>query len=167
MKSNVALPKQTSRSVRDVRHVQMDIAVRDSTLKGIIHEHNDWMMTTYYYDKSYTAGPDSPLRRVQNLPEELLHMRPIGVQVGFEPKDSIIFKGSQTNQVSGQLNGPADNPKSSCLGCHGTAGTKIPMAPGTMKNTDYTGKVRNSTHLDFSQQVALAKRNYETRARRR
>lgn len=166
--ANVSLPKKTARKPQPVRHVQMDIAVIDSTLKGVNASNRNWVMTSYYYDPTYTASPESPLRRIANLPEGFLHMRPFGTQVGFEKKDSIIFTGAKTNQIDGRLNGPADNPKSTCLGCHATAGTSVPMAPGIMSNADFQAKVlRPGKHLDYSQQVALAKRNYETRFRSR
>jgi cytochrome c len=97
-------------------------------------------------------------------------MRPIGVQVGFTPEDSIIFKDSKTNSVGNAiyteanklLNGPADNSKASCLSCHGAAGTMLRMVPGVKDFTQYT-RIKKST-LDFSQQLALAKKNYETRS---
>lgn len=164
--ANVSLPKETAREIRPVRHVQMDIAVRDATLKGVIGKNFDWVMTSYYYDKTYNPAPDSPLRRIRNLPESLLHMRPIGTQVGFDKEDSIIFAGAKTNQSEGKLNGPADNPRSTCLGCHATAGTKIRMAPGVITNLQFQKDVAPvNTHLDYGQQVALAKRNFETRFR--
>jgi hypothetical protein len=65
-------------------------------------------------------------------------MRPVGVQFGFEPEESLIFKGAKTNYMengvfisrgeNALLNGPADNPYSSCLGCHGAAGLESELA---------------------------------------
>ena len=161
--AHVSGPKQTERQVTSVRHLQMDIAVRDSSLKGTIPGNRNWVMVTYYYDTSYTAADNSPLRRIANLPAAFLHMRPMGVQVGFETPNTILFDGAKTNQVSSSLNGPADNPKSSCLGCHGTAGTHVAMAPGFTSNAMYSATMASTpSNLDFSQQLALAKRNAET-----
>jgi hypothetical protein len=164
--ANVSLAKETSREVRPVYHLQMDIAVKDSSIKGVIGKNFDWVMTSYYYDKNYNPAPDSPLRRIRNLPEAFLKMRPIGTQVGFDVADSIIFSGAKTNQPEGKLNGPADNPKSNCLACHATAGTPVRMAPGVISNIQFQRDVIPvTTHLDYAQQVALAKRNFETRFR--
>ena len=84
----------------------------------------------------------------------------MGVQYGFGERDGIIFHGVQTNGVGGRLNGPADNPKGSCLGCHGTSGLDgKAMVPGFLSNKEWLPKTK---HLDFSQQFALGKRNFET-----
>ena len=146
-------------------------------------------MTTYYYDATYDLIAHAkklgnwdkikPLiakmldanGQVLPLFAGILRMRPIGVQTGHEQPDgsptadSFIFAGSKTNQDNSLLNGPADNPKSSCLSCHGTAGTGEPMAPGFMNNDDVKNFVNGPRFMDYSQQLALAKRNYETRAR--
>jgi hypothetical protein len=82
----------------------------------------------------------------------------------------MIFAGSKTNSANNVyyganprlMNGPADNPKASCLSCHGAAGTTIKMVPGVKDFNEYM-RVK-STGLDFSQQLALAKRNHETRS---
>jgi hypothetical protein len=154
-KANVSEPNSNFRQISTVRHIQMDIAVRDSSLRGVRHGNNDWLMATYYFDKKY----ESPLK-IEHLPPGFAKMRPMGIQVGFGQKDSFIAPGAQTNQVEGRLNGPADNPKSSCLSCHGTAGTKTAMVPGFMSDDEW--KANNQGNLDFSQQFALAKRNIET-----
>jgi hypothetical protein len=165
--ANVSQPRQTDREITPVKYIQIDLAVRDSSIKGTKPDSLYWVMTSYYYDREYEAPADSPIRRIKNLPPAFLKMRPIGVQTGFEVADSLIFKGSMTNQPTGRLNGPADNPASSCLSCHGVAGTRIAMSPGIMSNVDFKTQVANRQHLDYSQQVALARRNYETRARNR
>jgi hypothetical protein len=185
--ANVSEPNSSTRQVKDVSMVQIDIAVKDSTLKGTRPEINHWMMSTNYYDPTYSMiehakrlnyletirpyiskmldSKDNPLPRFAGI----FRMRPIGIQTGHEApngtvdSDSYIFPGSLTNQVEGRVNGPADNPKSSCLSCHATAGTGVAMSPGFMTNqsaADYVGKTR---FMDYSQQLALAKRNYETR----
>ena len=60
------------------------------------------------------------------------------------------------------LNGPADNPTASCLSCHGAAGTTTRMVPGVRDFAHYRA-IRAKGTLDFSMQLAFAKRNYETR----
>ena len=165
--ANVSPPKSTSRKLSEVRMVQIDVAVKDSTLLGVRKEADGWMMTTFYYDASYVANSKLSLTGVW---EGLKHMRPIGVQTGFDPSTSMIFTGSKTNSANNEfyganprlMNGPADNAKASCLSCHGAAGTTTKMVPG-VKDFNLYGKIKKSA-LDFSQQLALAKRNFETRA---
>lgn len=181
--ANLSGPGNTARELGDARHIQMDIAVRDSSLKGTLSELNHWVMVTYYFDPDYdyaaeyesTVGGKSPLDKVANLPKGFFKMRPQGVQLSFDAPASaqgsearfaeftgasIIFKRAQTNEPAGRLNGPADNPKSSCLGCHGAAGTKISMVPGVQTLQQW--KSRTEHGLDFSQQLSLARRNIET-----
>lgn len=91
-------------------------------------------------------------------------MRPMGVQTGFdspEKGESIIFPGAYANGSGGRLNGPADNPKTSCLGCHGAAGTGAKMIPGFLSMRMFE-PYKGNTVLDFNQQFALAKENFET-----
>lgn len=165
--ANVSNPKSTSRALRPVRMVQIDVAVKDSTLKGTRPEVDGWMMTTFYFDASYVA-PSRHKEYVGAL-AGLNKMRPIGIQTGFDPSTSLIFSDAKTNSANNTyygadpklLNGPADNPKASCLSCHGAAGTSVSMVPG-IKDFKGFSYVKNQG-LDFSQQLALAKRNYETR----
>ncbi len=164
--ANVSPAKSTSRKLSEVKMVQIDVAVKDSTLIGTKKEGDHWMMTTFYFDATYQS--DSALKFSPAL-SGLLKMRPIGIQTGFDPKTSLIFKGSKTNSADNLyyganprlMNGPADNPKGSCLSCHGTAGTTLKMVPG-VKDFDQYASIKD-IGLDFSQQMALAKRNYETR----
>jgi hypothetical protein len=163
----------TDRQVKLVRHIQMDIAIKDSSLKGINPALKNWLMAAFYYDPNYDydkeykafLGMENPLKSIEGLPRELYRMRPMGVQTGFDMPDtgdSLVFKGSFTNGFEGRLNGPADNPKSSCLGCHGAAGTPVSMVPGFMTLQSFRPVVRTQGFLDFNQQLALAKANYET-----
>lgn len=178
--ANVSQVGEDVRSIAPVRHIQMDVAIRDSSIEGSSKELNHWVMTTYYYDPDYDYENEykdiikrkNPVAELKNLPEGLKKMRPQGVQFGFEKEGSIIYHNAETNGFEGRLNGPADNPASSCLSCHGTAGTKTMMSPGFMDKDSYLkakgpdpkdGKVR---FLDFSQQIALAKRNLETELRK-
>lgn len=169
--ANVSGVGENNRSVRPVRHIQMDVAIRDSAIRGVKRELNDWIMITYYYDPNYdfdkeykaATGKENPLKELKNLPEGFKKMRPMGIQTGFdvpETGDSMIFAGAETNGVGGRLNGPADNPESSCLSCHGVAGTAIKSVPGFLKNEEFLSQ--SAGHLDFSQQVSEARRNLET-----
>lgn len=164
----------TERAIKTVRHIQMDIAVKDASLVGTNPLLKNWVMAGFYYDPTYDYdkeykplldGMENPISCIPNLPKELLKMRPMGVQTGFdgpaETIDTIVFKGSSTNGLKGRLNGPADNPKTSCLGCHAAAGTQAKMVPGFLSQKMYD-PYSSTKALDFNQQLALAKANYET-----
>lgn len=171
-RATVSGPGVNERSLQDVRHIQMDIAVKDYSLKGTSPALDSWIMAGFYYDPNYdfdkelrqVLGEENPLKSLPNIPKELFKMRPIGVQTGFdspEKGDTIIFPGSYANGSGGRLNGPADNPKTSCLGCHGAAGTGAKMIPGFLSMRMFEPYQKN-TVLDFNQQFALAKDNFET-----
>ncbi|MEZ0391048.1 MAG: hypothetical protein ACAH59_02455 [Pseudobdellovibrionaceae bacterium] len=176
-KANVSEPGSPERSIQSVRHIQMDIAVRDSDLGGVSADLNHWAMIGFYYDPNYDfetelkdlLGEENPLKQIKNLPKELMKMRPIGVQSGFDDPstlDTIVFpgafaNGAGTKERGYRLNGPADNPRSSCLGCHGTAGTSASSVPGFLSEKQFL-PFKGKIVLDFNQQVALAKANFET-----
>lgn len=172
-KAHVSAIGQSERSLQPVKHLQMDISIRDASIIGTQKSNNNWIMLTYYYDATYDyknefkellAGTSNPLENM-NLPIGLLKMRPMGIQVGFGPLDSgdtVLFPGAETNEKYGRLNGPADNPRSSCFSCHGTAGANLPMVPGIMSNADFAKINQTGKHFDFGQQVQLAFKNYNS-----
>ncbi len=170
--ANVSEPGSTVRQIKPVRHIQMDIAVRDSKLGGVSQDLSHWAMAGFYYDPDYDydrdikpiVGIENPLKAIKGLPKGFFKMRPMGVQSGFdspETGDTILFPGAFANGSAGRLNGPADNPKSSCMGCHATAGTTAAMVPGFLSQNMFAPFVGKTT-LDFNQQFALAKSNFET-----
>jgi hypothetical protein len=115
--------------LKAVRLLQLDIAVRDprATQSG-------WVFATYVFDKS-KAGEPSPWRR----------LTPVGLQWGNDPDVTgpgagtldeswtdtaglpAVFQGKLGRD--GRLNGPVDNPASSCLSCHSTAQVQLGAAP--------------------------------------
>lgn len=171
-KANVSDVGQLERSVRTVRHIQMDISVKDASFVGLAKRLSNWTMFGFYYDPNYDFdkefraefGEVNPLKSIANLPAGLFKMRPMGVQTGFDAPatgDTILFGSAQANGAGGRLNGPADNPKTSCLGCHATAGHAASMVPGFLSEKMYD-PFHGKPNLDFNQQVALARRNFET-----
>lgn len=169
--ANVSVPFSNVRKISPVRHIQMDIAIKDKRLKGLVKDANDqpaasgWVMLTYYYDEKYTPTQEY----FQKLPGGFQRMRPVGIATGFSttPGDSIIFPGAITNHSEGMLNGPADNTKSSCMGCHGVAGTKVGMVPGVTSTFQWQTLLKEQpAPMDFGQQFALAKANYETKPKK-
>ena len=194
-------------------HIQMDIAIRSEKL---VEKHNSkldgkdrsapWVMLTYYFDPDYQAKHLDGL----GLPEGFEHMRPLGVQFGLGRGESVIFQGSKNNEeiddfapknlaqfengevpaeaIGQRLNGPADNPKSSCLGCHANAAPKhmrveiydpgtaemtpLSTIPGVISNFAYNELVDKKKagedgirdqgfHFNFNQQVRIAFEQYQ------
>lgn len=170
-----------------------------------------WAMLTYYFDPQYTNpifDSRSKIRlsdeEIAKAPEGLKHMRPIGLQYGLDKGNSVIFyvdglglaannhklppseTGSQP--VPGQafmdtrLNGPADNPESSCLGCHAASGYRkfvgkdnfkfpkdyergadvgwVDPVFGVMDNATYNEQVKPAVNVDFNQQIRIGLQRY-------
>jgi hypothetical protein len=102
----------------DVRLLQMDVAIRDSRAGA-----TGWIFGTFAYDKR-VAGSDGWAKMV-----------PVGLMWGDDPDaggdqtrivESVISEGSPgyaKNHLgwARRLNGPVDNPASSCLSCHSTS----------------------------------------------
>ncbi|MGZ5279073.1 MAG: hypothetical protein ACXWC9_03975 [Pseudobdellovibrionaceae bacterium] len=170
--ANVSEPGSTIRRVKPVRHIQMDIAIRDAGLGNVKADLGNWVMAGFYYDPTYDYDKElkpllemeNPLKQIPGLPKAFFKMRPMGIQTGFdkpETGDTIRFPGAVTNGFEGRLNGPADNPRSSCMSCHGTAGTKTSMVPGFLNDSmfkPFAGK----TKFDFNLQMSIARSHYET-----
>jgi hypothetical protein len=112
----------TTRRIAKVRLLQIDVAVRDSRADNT----TGWVFGTFSYDGTATGA--TPWDR----------MRPVGLMWGNDPtltptrfntgqrvRESVIINpviGAQQHLGwLGRLNGPVDNPRSSCLSCHSTA----------------------------------------------
>ncbi|MFN0243214.1 MAG: hypothetical protein ACKVWV_10020 [Planctomycetota bacterium] len=107
--------------LKNVRLIQLDIAVKDPRAAQ-----TGWVFATYAYDKSLAAEPVQWRR-----------LTAVGLQWGNDPDVTGPGVGtlneSWTNESAlpavfqghlgrdGRLNGPVDNPASSCLSCHSTA----------------------------------------------
>ncbi|MFH6598947.1 hypothetical protein ACEVAQ_09520 [Ectopseudomonas khazarica] len=117
------------REVKDVALIQMDIAVRDTRINE-----TGWIFGTFQYNGAVTgkAGWDN--------------LVPVGIMWGNDPQDTgNDFSNPQPSQTrinpnlkqtainantaqlppthlgwNGRLNGPVDNPVSSCMSCHMT-----------------------------------------------
>lgn len=105
--------------IRKVRLLQLDVAVRDDRFDCF----TGWVFGTYVYN-GYAPGVTAYHRLV-----------PVGLMWGNDP-DVTGQDGSQLRQswrnpaaapllthygLGQRLNGPVDNPRSSCLSCHATA----------------------------------------------
>jgi hypothetical protein len=106
--------------LKTVRLIQVDVAVKDPR-----SAQTGWVFATFVYDETMTGEP-VPWRR----------LKPIGLQWGNDPDVTAtgvgtldeswispgipaVFQGSLGRH--GRLNGPVDNPLSSCISCHSTA----------------------------------------------
>ena len=171
--ANVSEPGSGVRRIKPVRHIQMDISVRDRELVGVNPELSHWAMAGFYYDPKYDydkeikalLGMENPLKAIKGLPKSFFKMRPMGVQTGFdtaETGDTILFPGAFANNDLGhRLNGPVENSKSSCMGCHATAGTSASTVPGFLTQVMFK-PFQAKPEVNFSQQMALARANFET-----
>ena len=54
--ANTSSPKQIKRSLRPMRLVQIDVAIKDSKIVGTNKDADNWLMTTYYFDETLIAG---------------------------------------------------------------------------------------------------------------
>ena len=128
-------PPGAPREIATVRLVQMDVAVRDDRLP------NGWAFGTFAY--SSDAPGKTPWER----------MVPIGLQWGYDPgvTPQMVADGTKLRESwlnpdfyglpdnhrgwAGRLVGPMDNPESSCMSCHQTAGQPafplVPVPPPT------------------------------------
>ncbi len=119
------------RKLRELPLVQIAVSLKDShpSLKGTRSDADYWVMLVYTFDPNY----QNHLAGDKSIPEPLTHLKPMGVQTGFEPEYSKIFPGAKSNHMvldengeevfieSGPhalLNGASDNAFSSCMGCH-------------------------------------------------
>ena len=112
-----------------MRLLQVDIAVRDSRADGT----TGWVFGTFVYNAALKQAGDTPWDRLM----------PVGIMWGNDPNftpapgtrpaeswvnpDAVtLLTTSVRNQLGyqGRVNGPVDNPMSSCLSCHMTAQDK-------------------------------------------
>ena len=170
----VAPPGSNTRSMATVRLLQIDIAVRDSRADAT----TGWVFGTFAYDGD--AAGATPWDR----------MTPIGLMWGNDPAltqaayDSGARPQESTipNRVVGitqhlgwleRLNGPVDNPVSSCLSCHSTAQYVAPASALPTASMSAAQKMRyfrnikagnpfdtGQAALDYSLQLSLGIKNF-------
>jgi hypothetical protein len=158
-----------------VRLLQVDIAVRDSRADDT----TGWVFGTFVYNKdaSGLAGYGSWGK-----------LTPVGIMWGNDPdllgeegklKETRVSKPGERLVThlgwEGRLNGPVDNPNSSCLSCHGAGQDPMGgMIPNTSSATSLQRFFRNvpatvafnsdldtlHTSTDYSLQLAFGIRNH-------
>ena len=164
------------RTVQTLRLLQVDVAVRDTRA----NDTTGWVFGTFTYNGSLPG----------NSPWEKL--TPIGLMWGNDPKltmaqlrRGIAPKETVTNAAAavpfqhlgwaGRLNGPVDNPSSSCLSCHAVAQWPVaaPLVPPRNVEQDsaqWLEWFRNvkaaepftagAVSLDYSLQLAVGMQNF-------
>lgn len=150
-----------ARSPQTVRLIQVDVAVRDSRI-----EETGWVFGTFLYDNTLGIGETAIDRLV-----------PVGLMWGNDPgitpqmsangtplRESWINTAVTTNGGDhlgwgGRLNGPMDNPLSSCMSCHMTAGypegSIMPDFSPTFSETTITPEIRLAWMVNIPAGVAF------------
>lgn len=115
------MPEDMPKSLRNVRLLQIDVAIKDKRASE-----TGWVLGTFVYDGKMNNS--NPWRNV----------KPVGVAWGNDPDVTRMkmFLGTPLKEQSlsqdpelppqhlgwgGRLNGPVDNPNSSCMSCHSKA----------------------------------------------
>jgi hypothetical protein len=177
------------RSLQQLRLLQIDVAVKDNRVP------TGWVFGTFVYG----GGPqgDAPCPPASTAPDPVGRdwngVQPIGLMWGNDPGYSGSGPLAETwlNPAvhmphvgyQGRLNGPVDNPASSCLSCHSTAqwpsaASMIPPTSGDI--APWFRNIASGTpfgyqpppsgpppaapqSLDYSLQVQVGFRNFTTR----
>ena len=165
--------------VQPICLLQIDLAVRDS------RSPTGWLFGSYTYDgRNYVEG-DDPLK----------YLAPVGIQWGNDPgiTPEMIEQGAKLKEAwvnealldlpsnhlgwGGRVAGPADNPGSSCMSCHMTAGVPAPpilaimVSPSPVPNERYlnwfinipagvTFGYNTEVSLDYSLQLSQGLQNF-------
>lgn len=165
----------TERVVQKMRLLQIDVAVRDSHAAP----ETGWVFGTFIYNGDLHGS----------LWERLV---PVGITWGNDPKISLsdLRNGKNLSESiintskdvpfqhlgwGGRLNGPVDNPLSSCISCHSVAQAPvtvplIPPTPIEQDSDEWRKWFRNlgasepfcegATSLGYSLQLAVGIRNF-------
>ncbi len=160
-------PTATSpRAVLPLRLLQIDIAVKDARVGSL----TGWVFGTFVYG----GGPGS-----HPAGSGWTNVSPVGVMWGNDPgySGSGPLKQTALNPrvhmphvgYQGRLNGPVDNPMSSCLSCHSTAqivsGPMIPPkgvdpSPWFQNIPSGTPFTPGQTSMDYSLQMEVGISNF-------
>ncbi len=166
---HVSVNEKNKKAIKQMRLLQFDIAVRDPRANN----ETGWVFGTLIYDGNSPS------------PNPWLRMVPAGAMwgndVGITPDN--VANGKKLNESfvnpvvrhkfkfgwAGRLNGPVDNPSSSCVSCHSTA--QYPMLSSQSPSDNATAAERlhwfrkqvksgetftiGAASLDYSMQLAI------------
>lgn len=118
-----------NRKIKDVALIQMDIAVRDTRMSD-----TGWIFGTFQYngEKTGKAGWDNLVpvgimwgNDPQEIGNDFTNPEPTVTKINSALQQTAINADKELPPThlgwNGRLNGPVDNPNSSCLSCHATA----------------------------------------------
>jgi hypothetical protein len=161
------------RVVETLSLLQVDIAVRDSR----VNDTTGWVFGTFIYDgRNQGNNPYANLRPVGLMWGDDPGFGPAQAQQGAKPTESILYGPTKSIMRHygwlNRLNGPVDNPISSCVSCHSAAQWPLAasMTPtGTPGSSTWMQWFRNipagqpfsagSASLDYSLQLATGFQN--------
>lgn len=138
-----------NRIVREVALIQMDFAVRDSRIPG-----TGWIFGTFQYNGAHTgkSGWDNlvPVGVIwgndpENTGDSYTNKQPSVTKINPDLKQTAINAKPELPPThlgwNGRLNGPVDNPVSSCMSCHmtGESPQLSPMNPTFQANPPPVG----------------------------
>lgn len=176
----------SARSVRDLALIQMDVMIRDEQSPF------GWVFGTFQYNGQLLRE-----NRWENLvpvglqwgndednPQHQVNTQPVRTVRNPLLKDTVI--NDDDNELppthlgwNGRLNGPVDNPMSSCMSCHATAQVreKSPLSPLFQSNPPLPGSSawmrwfknvkcgerfdEDVPSTDFSLQLAISVKNFQ------
>jgi hypothetical protein len=174
--------KPSPRAEATLHLLQLDVAVRDARAPA-----TGWAFGTFIYDGRLPGtDPWDKLRPVGLMWGNDPGLADADVASGKKPAEGVVLSDFGLGRAfgrSGRMNGPVDNPVSSCLSCHSTAEfpSSAPMTPG--KTDPWTvascwfrdlpgtrafggtptpalcGAVNGQKSLDYSLQLAVGARN--------
>lgn len=174
--ANIAPYQSSDRVPKTLRLLQVDIAVRDKRNDSL----TGWLFGTFVYNGNKPGEtPFDRLAPVGLMWGDSPGITPTDVKNGQKPSQQWINADVGTYQHLGwatRINGPVDNPASSCISCHG-GGAESPaltsMLPpkggadstilkwfvnikaGVAKDAD-----KGATSLDYSLQMSVAMQNW-------
>lgn len=208
-----ACPKDmttASRSVQPMNLLQMDVMVKDSRAE----EAAGWVFGTFTYSGDAAASKAHGAKYAEACADKgpgqnWCNLLPVGVMWGNDPDDADSFVNAKPTQTvinaklaetwinddpampamhlgfNSRLNGPADNPTSSCMSCHATGqvasisgimpwlnSPPVAIPPnGTQASADWMRWFRNfkdgeafdagqAVSMDFSMQLTKSIENY-------
>jgi hypothetical protein len=171
------------RAPATLRLLQLDVAIRDprSPVTG-------WVFGTFIFDgRRPGTDPWDKLTPVGLMWGNDPDLSDAAAATGAKPRESIVLRDAGLGRSfgrGGRMNGPVDNPQSSCLACHMTAqypSLNKGLAP-TASQTEWSDikcwfrnlapdqpfgasapcgqRVPASRSMDYSLQLALGVRNY-------
>ncbi|MGV3614003.1 MAG: hypothetical protein ACO1SV_01590 [Fimbriimonas sp.] len=170
-KINIPTNPRETRVIKKLRLLQIDVAIRDDRADDT----TGWVFGTFTYNGKLKG---------QTVWDRMV---PVGLMWGNDEtvtaagglKETIINPSAdlppQHLGWNGRLNGPVDNPNSSCLSCHSTAQTpfQVPTPPAWERQggKEWMRWFRNlkpgtafspgAYSLDYSLQLAVSIRNFE------